>query len=137
MPRMIARLALAFLAVLVLAWLGVMLRDARLLRPASFVVIESPPPSRQRFLEAMRHLRESELLNPDTTPKLDRARFLSLRGRPREALVLANQVVDDEPENLEGWGVIYTAARGIDARREAQARTRILELNPLALRRRG
>jgi tetratricopeptide (TPR) repeat protein len=134
---MFARIALALTAVLVLAWLGVLLRDTLLAVPAAFVIIEPKEPSQARFEAAMDDLRAAELLNPDRTPRLNQARFLNRRRDYREALEIANEVAADEPDNIAAWVEVFRAASNVDDARAQQAKAKILELNPLALQQAG
>lgn len=132
MTTMMARVLLALLAVGVIAWLGVMLRDVRLSESAGSVLFRTPPPSPQEFRGALADLSDAELLNPDPTPKVNRARFLLFRGRSAGALALAERVTVQEPDNLNAWGVVFQAGRAVDPASAAQARAAILRLNPYA-----
>jgi hypothetical protein len=57
---------------------------------------------------------------------------LLLYDRPRRALEEAERFVRSEPDNIEGWDLIYRAARGVDPRSARQAAAEIRRLNPLS-----
>jgi hypothetical protein len=131
---MLVRLALAVLAVVVVAWLGVMLRDTRTMESAGAVLFRSPPPSSPEFRRALSDMESAQFLNPDTNPRIYRARFLLLRKQDHAALALANDVVAAEPANINAWSVVFDAAQQVDPPRAAQARTEIVRLSPLISR---
>jgi hypothetical protein len=129
---MAARILLAAVAVVVLAWLGIALRDAILLQHGGDVLFRTPPPSQAEFDKAYKQMEDSDFLNPDQTGKIDRARFLLLHDDPGGALRLANQVVEDEPDNLAGWSVVYLAGQEVDQARAQQAVVAITRLDPVS-----
>ena len=59
-----------------------------------------------------------------------RATALLLRDR-REALQLADSVLEAEPDNLEAWMVVYEGTRERNRARSARALAEIRRLNPL------
>lgn len=132
MTTMMARVPLALLAVAVIAWLGVMLRDVREVASAGNTIFGQPPPTRPQFDYAIKRLQGAELLNLDPNPRLDRARYLFIPRRYDEALELARSVAKDEPKNLDAWVVVFQAGQIIDPAIAAQARAAILRLNPYA-----
>jgi hypothetical protein len=73
-------------------------------------------------------------MDPDRYWDLTRARYLLLRDRPRRALHAAEEIVGDEPDNLEAWLVVYQAAELVDSSRTGEAIDRIRQLNPRLLR---
>jgi predicted Zn-dependent protease len=133
-----ARVAVAVLAVLVIAWLGVMERDAWLLDDAvdtASGAIAFGRLTTDQFSSAESDFRDARFLNPDTAPDVNRAVMYEVHGRNAQAVELLQDVVRREPENLTAWGVLVEAAREIDpatARRAAAARRR---LDPLSARR--
>ena len=129
---MAARIALAAVAVIVLAWVGIALRDQILLQDAGNVLFQTPPPPQSRFDDALRQMKDSDFLNPDQTGKIDRARFLLLHKDPRGALRLADQVVADEPDNIAGWSVVYLAGLQVDPARQQAAIVAITRLDPVS-----
>jgi hypothetical protein len=133
---MATRILLAAVAVVVLAWVGVALRDAIVLQHAGDVLFRTPPPPQAEFDSALDDMKSSDFLNPDPTGKIDRARFLLLHKRPGEALVLANGVVRDEPENIAAWAVVYQAGSVVAPARAEQAKLAIFTLDPQTAKRR-
>jgi hypothetical protein len=132
MRSMIARVALALVAVIVLAWLGVMLRDARLAAAGRDAVASNPSPA--AAARADRLFRRARLLNPDTDPLLYRVLLAQGRGDDRVALRLALGVARREPDNFRAWSGVASAARGHDPRRVADADANMRRLNPLGAR---
>jgi hypothetical protein len=129
---MAARIFLTAAAVVVLAWVGVALRDAIVLQHAGDVLFRTPPPSQAQFDRALKQMKDSDFLNPDPTGKIDRARFLLLHGDAKGALTLADQVVADEPDNLAAWSVVYQAGQKVYPARADAAVVAITRLDPVA-----
>jgi hypothetical protein len=129
----IARAALATLAVLVIAWTGVLLRDWRLGHGASLPLFSPGLPPAQAARDVER-LKDAELLNPDTRWRLARAKFYILLGDMDAAARTAEDLLRTEPDNLDAWGVVYRATRESDPRRSARAAAEIERLNPIASR---
>jgi hypothetical protein len=134
MKRVVARGTLALIAAGVLAWLGVMERDARLQSRAQRVLLQDAA-----YLAAVRgpgalartdaDLRRARLLNPDTTPDVYRAGLYRARGDWRRAAAVAKKVLSREPDNLSAWTQLLSDVRGHDpaATRRAQAANRRLD----------
>jgi hypothetical protein len=135
MPAVIARILLAAVAVVVLAWTAVALRDAIQLQSAGDVLFRTPPPSQAEFDKALTKMKDSDFLNPDPTGKIDRARFLLLHDKPKQALALADGVVGDEPDNIAAWAVVYQSAALVDPARAEQAKLAIFRLDPQSAKR--
>jgi hypothetical protein len=126
----IARVAIVAVAVVVLAWLAVMERDAVL---------------QERGLAAARHgslaraeadFRTARLLNADTTPDVDRAFVLRAAGRGAAARALLEGVVRREPDNLLAWSSLLTFARRDDPATARRAVAALRRLDPLSAPRR-
>lgn len=130
---MVARVLLAAIAVLAIAWTAVLLRDyelghaaaSHLTRPAS------DPAQRERALD---RLRKARLLNPDSTWEVGRAGYYLFIGRQREAARLSEQIVRGEPANITAWNFLRLATARSDPRRSAQAAAAIRRLDPLSSR---
>ena len=76
-------------------------------------------------------LRRARQFNTDSDARLTQAALLAQRGRGREAIAIAERVVEDEPENLDAWVLLYvSSAFTSDAPGAAQALGRVQELNP-------
>ncbi len=129
---MLARAAVGLAAVAVLAWLGVLERDARL--QARGVAAAERPDVDGNLARAEDHLRAARFLNPDTGPDVGRAAVYNAGGRWREAVALLEDVLRREPANIGAWGVLLVVARDRDravAERAVNARRR---LDPLRAR---
>jgi len=118
----VIRVAVIAVAVLVLAWLGLMERAVRL--EASGAVAAD----RRDFATAEAEFRAARLLNPDASPDLRRAFVYQGNGRTSEATRLLDAVLRREPDNLEAWGLLYAFTQDPRAL-EARAR-----LDPLGAR---
>lgn len=126
---MVARVSVALVAVLVLAWLGVMERNTRLL--ARGMDAAGQGGERGDLPRAETAFRRAGLLNPDTRPDVLEAAIQFRRGRAEEAVAGLEDVLRREPDNLSAW-IVLLAVAGDDpviARRVRAARER---LNPLS-----
>ena len=129
---MVARAGVAVLAVLLLGWLAVQERDTRL--HASGAAVLEGGGSAATLARAEDDLRRARLLSPDTRPDLDRALVLRAQGKPVQAAALARSVVEREPDNLIGWGVLGVLSRGRDAATERKALAELERLDPISAR---
>ena len=129
MPSVAARLLIGLLAVLVLVWVGVLLRDHRMSEAASPLLFETKL-SEAEFDRNLGKLEDAELLNPDSSLQLARATYLLVRERRDEAADAAEELVETEPDNLAAWGVLLDATRASDPERAARAEAAIRRLNP-------
>jgi hypothetical protein len=124
------RVVLAVVAVLVIAWLGVMERDLRLRERG--VDALRPGASAAELEAAERDLRRARLLNPDTAPDVSLALLWRARGDPARAQRAIEEVVRREPDNLGAWATLELLATGRDeaaVERAAAARRRLDPLN--------
>jgi hypothetical protein len=119
----VSRVAVAAVAIVVLAWLGVMERDVRVLGDGVAAA------ERRDFGAAESDFRRARLLSPDTTPDLRRAFLYQVSGRERQAAALLEDVVRREPDNLPAWGLLlrFTRERDPAATRRALAAVRRLD----------
>jgi hypothetical protein len=117
------------IAVLAIAWLGVLYRDVRMGQAATDVLLTDRNPSHAEVDHQVDRLRDAKLLNPDRQWDQKIAFFLMV-DRPREALRIANELATEEPDNVEVWRVVEAAAQRIDPPRAAQARAERRRLNP-------
>ncbi|HEX6460664.1 MAG TPA: hypothetical protein VF032_17225 [Thermoleophilaceae bacterium] len=122
---MIARIGMAAVAVVVIAWLAVMERDTRLQQRA---VVESGRPSASA---AQRDYRRARLLNPDTTPDVLLGLLDYGHGRRASAIARLESVLRREPQNLGVWGQLYTVAQGHDDPVARRALAVMRRLDPL------
>ena len=130
--RLIAsRVALAVIAVLVLGWAGVLLRDLRLGEEAAFRAYFGPSESPAQRDRDLRRLEDAALLDPSSEWDLARATYHLNSGDPRRAAVVAEELVQKEPENLVAWTALSRATRETDQARSARAAEAVERLNPL------
>jgi predicted Zn-dependent protease len=131
LPRLIARTLLALTAVLVLAWVAVLLRDFELGHDAAVRAFFSRGLSQPERERDLKRLERAGLLNPDSQWDLARATYELVSGRPRRAERLAMELVQEEPENAAAWTVLLNATRRSDRRRAARAAAELRRLDPL------
>jgi predicted Zn-dependent protease len=126
-----ARVAVAVVALVVLAWLGINLRGLGLSERGERLAA-TPNATPAQVAEAERALEDARFLNPDTRPLLVEGSLLAARGgrRAREGIELLEQAVRREPENVVAWGVLASATRRLDPARSREARRRARELSP-------
>jgi hypothetical protein len=130
---LVVRVAVAVVAVVVLAWLGVMERDARLV--AAGIEAAGRPGTAGDLPRAETAFRRAGLLNPDTRPDVLQAAIQDRRGGDDQAVRALEHVVAGEPGNLGAWAVLSAIARDDRAiARRAQAAR--LRLDPINARRR-
>jgi hypothetical protein len=125
----VARVVVAVVAIVVLAWLAVMERDLRL--QAGGIAATA----RQDFAGAEAGFRSADMLNADTTPDLQRAYVRNARGQRDQAIALARDVLRREPENRDAWGLLLGFVRDQRSPLGRRARAQLRRLNPLAVRR--
>ncbi len=117
---MAARVGVAVVAVAALVWLGAMERSERL-----------------QVAGGEAALRDARLLNPGTAPDVRRAFLYQGTGRPREAAKLLESVLRREPDNLDGWGLLYAFTRDRDPALAQRALAERERLDPLGAARSG
>jgi hypothetical protein len=122
------RCILVAIAVVVGAWLVLGLRMVDLQSEGAEALERGVTPA--EVAPARRALRDAGWLNADKTPRIMEGYLLTAAGRRREAAMVAERVVREEPENLEAWGLMYLASR--DPQRAAQARRVVRRLDPYA-----
>lgn len=121
-----ARIAVALVALAVIAWLGVMERDTRLL--ARGIAATGPPPDLPRAESA---LRAARLLNSDTRADVFLAATEERLGRRGQAVDTLQDVLRREPDNLGAWIVLGYVARDepVIVRKALAARARLDPVN--------
>jgi predicted Zn-dependent protease len=130
MREMLVRIALLAIALLVLGWLTVLLRDHRIVDEVSPGLIGDTSLSAQQFERDARRLERAALLNPDPTWRLNLGLAL-LERDPRRSVRELESVVASEPDNLLAWKILHVAARQFDRGLAARARTQVKRLDPL------
>ena len=134
------RSALVVTALLVGAWLALGVRALALETDARAVVdrARAGPLRTAEVNAALDDLASAGRLSPDQGPVIRQGELLVAAGRDDEARVLAKRVTEAEPDNLQAWVLAWVVADP-DPQAKAQAKARLLELNPwfaYALRRR-
>jgi predicted Zn-dependent protease len=126
-----ARLLIALLAVIALAWLGLGLRGLGLVERGERLAA-APGATPAQIREAEDALEDARFLNPDTRPLLVEGSLLAAQGgsRAREGIELLELAVRREPDNVLAWGVLADATRRLHPARSRAARERTLELSP-------
>jgi tetratricopeptide (TPR) repeat protein len=131
----VTRCALVAIALLAGTWLVLGVRaldleaEATTVRPGAQGGSLTPA----EVSRALSSLRSARLLSVDKGPLLNEGLLLFATGRREEGLAIAERVVDEEPDNLDGWFALYTLySASRDPNRAAQARRRVRALNPLA-----
>jgi predicted Zn-dependent protease len=124
------RIVVAVVAVVVLAWLGVMERATRLQADGIAAT------ARHDFAAAESAFRAARLLTPDTATDVRRAYVYALSSRTREGAALLEDVVRREPENRSAWGVLEEITRASQPATARRARAALDRLDPLNARQR-
>jgi predicted Zn-dependent protease len=126
---MLARVALAAIAVVALAFLAIGLRNVVLTDRAQGLAAV-PDPSPAQVDEAARLFERARLLDPDTRPLLLEGALLAGAGKRDEGGALVEQAVRREPDNVLAWGVLAEVMRETDPARSRAAEARRRELSP-------
>lgn len=119
------RAAVVVVAVAVLAWLGVMYRDAYLQARGVAGLRDGD------LAAAASDLRRARLLNPDAAPDVTRAVIYRARGDDRAAVALLDDVVRREPDNLAAWSVMRLSATGTDPNAFRRSLIALQRLDPV------
>jgi hypothetical protein len=126
---MAARASVVLLALVMLAWLGVMERNLRL--QAEGVAALRTGSALRDPARTQADLRRARLLNPDTAPDVTRAVVYRAVGRPRQAIALLETVVRREPDNLAAWSVLRLSAAGNDPDAFRRSLSALRRLDPV------
>lgn len=125
---LIVRAALAVTAVVVVGWLGVMERNAKLQAQGERAI------TKKDYALALDSLRKSQLLNLDTAPKLSRS-LLLLSGPQRPAAVATiRDVVRREPDNIRAWRYLQLTVSAREPVAKRRALETIRRLDPIGAR---
>jgi hypothetical protein len=128
---MAVRVLLIGVALAVVGWVGVLLRDYDRGHEAALRGFYRPQPSAAGRAHDLDRLKDAELLDPDSYWKLSRASYHLLTGDKRVATGLASEIVRSEPENVSAWRLLLQAARGMDGRSTERAHAMARRLDPL------
>lgn len=124
------RAAVLLVTVVAIAWLGVSLGNARVIRHAQ-VVAADPHATPSEIESALRDVRSARTLDPSRTESLSYAAALEIRaGRLDEAAKVYEEIVRREPDTAEAWAVLSKLTAKTDPARSAQARAQLRRLDP-------
>jgi hypothetical protein len=125
----LARLAVAVVALAAIGWLAVMERDARLYERGIAAGGSLGDP--RTIARAEDDLEAARLLSPDRTPDVGRSLILWTAGRAREARALLEDVVRAEPDNLSAWTALSWVGEGRNRTLEDRVAAEMRRLDPL------
>jgi hypothetical protein len=125
----LARVLIAVVAILLIGWLVVLARNYSIATGASSQIVANPAMSAADWRRTMHDFDRAHLLDPSTEWSLIQAQFELLR-EPGAAIRRAEQVLHEEPDNLNAWWVILRAARDRDPARYREAVAAVRRLNP-------
>ena len=118
------RIVLVLAALLAGAWLVTQTRAARAEDQLTKIAFENGRGDTAALLSADR------LLNPDRRPDLFEGVILGKDGDFKGAVAAIERVTTAEPQNIEAWGLLASAAKRTDPRLAAQARATARRLSP-------
>ena len=125
---MLARVLLLVVALGAGGWLFVQERAARAESRLTHLAFETKGPV--DAAEVSSELATGRRLNPDRRPDLFEGVLLAREGRPRAAVAALRRGVAAEPENVEAWALLASAAARLDPALATQARARVRALAP-------
>jgi hypothetical protein len=128
----LARLALAVVALCAIGWLVVMERGARFYERG--IAAGGSLDDARTIARAESDLEKATLLTPDRTPDVGRALILWTARREPEARALLEDVVASEPDNLSAWTALGWVNDGEDAALERRVQAEMRRLDPLSER---
>ena len=130
MPSVLPRVAIALVAILMLAWSVVLWRDQVIGGAAEDRIFGNPRLTDADWQRTLDDFKSAELLDPGTEWDVTRAGALILKGDRAESAAITEDVLEDEPDNLQAWVVLRKATEGRDRERFAEAEAQIRRLNP-------
>jgi Flp pilus assembly protein TadD len=119
------RIVLIAAALLAGAWLTTQVRAARAETALTPIAFEKGDLDRAPQL-----LKAAELLNPDQRPHLFEGVIQGKRGDFPAAVATFQRVTTAEPENIEAWGLLASAAKRTDPELAARAEAAARKLSP-------
>jgi tetratricopeptide (TPR) repeat protein len=132
----LSRAVLIGIALLCGVWLSLSLRSSELESDGVAAVElagqrELSPAELERARSSLRRARR---FSPDGRALLNEGLLLYRSGQRDEAAALAERLVTLEPDNFDGWYLLYAASRGRDRGRSTEAFFRATALNPHVIR---
>ena len=125
--RVLVRVALGALAVAIIAWSVVLVRDNHEGLAAGRRLFSGSDLTGEGFERQLARLHRANTLNPDERWEILRAAYLIQDGQLSRAERAARAITRREPENAGAWATLLRAAEGRDARTASEA-----ELSTLA-----
>jgi hypothetical protein len=125
----IARVLIAVVAILLIAWLAVLARNYSIAYDASRRIVDHPAMSAAEWRRTMHDFERAHLLDPSSDWSMIQAQYELLR-EPEAAIRRADDVLRTEPDNLSAWWVILRAAQQRDPARYREALAAVSRLNP-------
>jgi Flp pilus assembly protein TadD len=119
------RIVLIIAALLAGTWLTTQVRAARAETKLTTIAFEKGDAK-----DAQQLLTADRLLNPDRRPDLFEGVILGRRGDFPGAVKAFQRVTSAEPENIEAWGLLASAAERTDPKLAAQAQAAARRLSP-------
>jgi hypothetical protein len=125
----LARVLIAAVAILLIAWLVVLARNYSIAYDASRRIVDNPGMSAGEWRTTMHDFDRAHVLDPSSDWSLVQAQYELLR-QPDAAIRRADAVLRTEPDNLAAWWVILRATQQRDPARYRQALIAVNRLNP-------
>ena len=125
----VARVLIALVAILLIAWFVALARNHEIASRASDRIVSDPAMPAADWRHAMHDFERAHLLDPSSDWSLIQAQYELLRN-PAAALRRADNVLREEPDNLSAWWVVLRATRDSDPARYREAVAAIHRLNP-------
>ena len=119
--------ALAVTALILVAWFAVLVANDREGSAAKDRISLNPDMSAGDWTRAIGDLEAAAELKPGQDWNIARANYLLLRDK-RAARRVAEAIVREEPDSVDGWSVVLRATRESDPARSAQAEREIQRL---------
>jgi Flp pilus assembly protein TadD len=119
------RIVLIAAALLAGAWLTTQVRAAHAENQLTTIAFENG-----NLNDAQRLLKADRLLNPDHRPDLFEGVILGKRGDFPGAVAAIERVTSAEPENIEAWGLLASAAKRTDPALAVRAQATARQLSP-------
>jgi hypothetical protein len=135
----LVRFALVAVAVAAGAWIVLSLRSVELGSEGQAVVARAQraPITADELNRGRSLLQRARRFSVDQDPRIAEGVLLDSARRPEQAAAVAERVVEDEPDNVDAWLVLYLALSDLegatrDTGRAAEALRMVRSLNPFA-----
>jgi hypothetical protein len=139
MGTALVRFVLVAIALVAGAWIVLSLRSVELESEGEAVLARAQrgPITADELNRGRSLSQRARRFSADQGPRLVEAVLLDSARRPEQAAAVAGRVVEEEPENVDAWIVLYLALSDLDGaardtRRAVEALRMVRSLNPLA-----